>query len=188
MTGGGQMDTSAPAVKEVNYKIGDYVAYRQEGICRISDIRKQDFGVNGETEYYILNPITSPETNLYVPVGIKDLKIKMRHLLTREEIEQIITQSEDSCEAWVDDSKARYEKFASKIEGGDRADILWVVKVLSLHRNEVNSEGKTFYATDKRLLETAEKMITEEFAFVLGIEKNQVIDYIIEQIEQAKTS
>ena len=39
------------------YKVDDYVVYRRSGICRIADIRMENFSSVGEREYYVMKPL-----------------------------------------------------------------------------------------------------------------------------------
>ena len=47
---------------------------------------------------------------------------------------------------------------------------------------------KKMYAADAKVLASAEKIIKEEFAFTLGIDREQVIPYIIDQLRQSDTA
>lgn len=46
----------------------------------------------------------------------------------------------------------------------------------------MEQKKRSFYASDKRILTAAEKVITEEFDFVLGIEPEEVIPYMIQKL------
>jgi CarD family transcriptional regulator len=155
------------------YKTGDYVTYKENGICRIAE----------ETEeYYILQPVYSHNMTVYVPKKSQDLVNLMCRVLTKEEINQIIQETENSQYTWIEDSKARAEYFNKLLRSGDKAAVLWLVKALSLHKIEVEKKKRSFYASDKRILAAAEKVITEEFAFVLGIAPEEVIPYIVNKL------
>ena len=57
------------------------------------------------------------------------------------------------------------------------------MKELSLYRISAEKEKKKFYVSDAKLLAAAEKAIFEEFAYVLGIERDEVIPYIMNKAE-----
>ena len=154
-------------------KTGDYVTYKENGICRISE----------ETEeYYILQPVYGHNMTVYVPKKSQALVNFMCRVLTKEEIDRIIQETESSRYTWIEDSKARTEYFNKLLRSGDKAAVLWLVKALSLHKTEVEKKKRSFYASDKRILNAAEKVITEEFAFVLGIAPEEVIPYIVNKL------
>lgn len=155
------------------YKTGDYVTYKENGICKVAE----------ETEeYYILQPVYSNNMTVYVPKKSQNLLQCMCHVLTKEEIDQTIRETEASPYVWIEDSKARAEAFNRLLKSGNKTAVLWLVKALSLHKIEVEQKKRSFYASDKRILTAAEKVITEEFAFVLGIEPEEVIPYIIQKL------
>jgi len=165
-------------VKKSQYphKVGDYVIYRNNGICKIVDIRKENFARIGEKTYYVMNTIQDENSLIYLPVDKKDIADFMRHILTVDEIHQIISDAEESENTWIEDTKQRGIQFEQLLSKGDRAEILWLVKVLSKYKREL--EQKKFYASDAKILSAAEKTITEEFAFTLGISKDEVIPYV----------
>lgn len=165
------------------HNINEYVMYRQIGICQIIDIRKENFGGSNEKIYYVLKTMTD-KTTIYVPVDSENISLHMRHILSVDEIQSIIDKSEESLNEWVEDSKLRSEYFEQILQNGNMAEILWIVKVLSMHKIYVDKNNKKFYASDEKILSKAEKLITEEFAFILGIDKRQVIPYIIKHINQ----
>lgn len=157
------------------YKVGEFVTYKDSGICRITE-ENQD--------YYILEPVYSNNMTMYVPKKSQNLVDLMCHVLTKEEIDDLILKAESVDFHWIDDSKQRAEEFNKLLRSGNKEDLLWLIKVLSLHKIEVEENKKSFYASDKRILASAEKVITEEFAFVLGIEPKQVIEYILNKLDK----
>ena len=58
-----------------------------------------------------------------------------------------------------------------------------MAKNLALNKRETESKKKKFHVADSRYLSIVEKIITEDFSFVLGIDKSEVISYIIEKTE-----
>ena len=74
------------------YQKGDYINYGGHGICQIEDIRAMDFKTgSGKRDYYILHPIRQDGTVFYLPADSSDTR--SRRLLTREEIDGILTGS-----------------------------------------------------------------------------------------------
>ena len=156
------------------HKKGEYVTYKENGICKIVDVDK---------EYFYLEPVYNNNSNLrmLVPKKNEELVSKMKHVLSKDEIDSLIIESENLKYRWIDDSKKRNEFFTSLLRNGNRAEILWLVKVLSNHKAWVEKNKRSFYANDKKILDNAERIITEEFAYVLGMEPGEVLDYIAER-------
>jgi len=164
------------------HKAGDFVSYKQNGICKIKGIFKGEFAFLGEKQYYELSPIYDPKTVIFVPLDSPELLSGMQHILSKDEIDSIIKESESKESLWIDDQKERAKAFQNILMGKDRAKILWIVKNLSLYKIKLEEEKKKLYASDARILEAAQKAITEEFAFVLGIKREEVVPYIIEKL------
>ena len=166
----------------VKHLVGDHITYKQNGICEIKSITRQDFGIMGGREYYELVPVYENKTVIFVPTDSEKLTAEMRHVLSKDEIDVIICRSDAEDHVWKTDAKERASEMEEILESGDRARILWVIKVLSLYKKQLEAVKKKMYASDERVLSTAQKIITEEFSFVLGIEKEQVVPYILEKL------
>ncbi len=69
---------------------GDYISYGGHGVCQIADVRSMDFG-SGEQEYLVIEPIASGGATIYLPSSNQTVQTRMRPVLTREEIDVIIS-------------------------------------------------------------------------------------------------
>jgi len=167
----------------IEHAVGDFVTYRQNGICKIKRTVKQNFAGMGEREYFELAPVYDEKSVIFVPVDSEPLKAGMRHILSRDEIDAIISQSEADSEEWISDPKARAQAFGEIVSGDDRARILRVIKLLYRHKIELEEKKKKLYAGDAKILAAAEKAIIEEFSFVLGIKRDEVIPYIKDRLK-----
>lgn len=174
-----------PSENEYLFKTGDYVSYKKNGICRITDIVTREFAGMEPKIYYEMEVVFDSHTVLYVPVG-SSAEQSMRHVLTAQEIHDVILDSEQYQDAWIEDGKIRAVQYEAMLEEGNCSRILWIMKMLSFHRAQAEKNNKKVYAADARILAEAEKIITEEFAFVLKIEKEQVIPYIIDHLHSVK--
>ncbi len=172
-------------VDKLAFKIGDYVNYRNSGICRVENIYDADFGM-GTKKYYILKNVYEEDTVIRIPVDSKAVNLNMRRLLTKKEIDQIISDTENSNNKWIDEYKQRATAFEEILAKGNRADILWMIKVLSLYKVEAKDSKRKFGVTDEKLLDQAEKTILQEFSFILKIDQDKVIPYIVNRVEKLK--
>lgn len=161
------------------YEVGDNVMYSGNGICKISDIRSEKFTGLDEKLYYVMDPIFEKGARFFLPVGNAS---RLRPLLTDRDIRAIIEKTENLDADWISDDSRRAEVFEAILQSGDIAKALWLVKILHLHKRAVHSQNKKFHACDEAALVKAEKTIIEEFAFVLGLEKGEVIPYITQYI------
>lgn len=164
-------------------KIGDFVVYGNSGICEITgDEVKKVAGRN--FTYFVLKPVYDKKATVFVPCDNQALCDKMRKLLTKEEIYGIVDGvSKQEC-IWIENENERKSCYREIISSGDRAALVKLIKTLYLHQNEQFERGKKLHITDEKFLATAERLLHDEFAFVLGIERESVIDFITTRIEK----
>ena len=106
------------------FEIGSYVIYRAEGVCVISDIRKENFGSLGnENEYYILTPVSNKSSTVFVPVSNEKLVSLIRPLMSAIEIERMLDEIRNDRIEWINDSRARNTAFKEILSSGDRREL-----------------------------------------------------------------
>lgn len=165
-----------------DYSVGDYVMYAGNGICRICDIRSENFNGLGERIYYVMDSVYNAGTKFYLPFSMDGIEKRIRPVLSADDVRGVIDSAEGISSGWIDDEGDRCAVFGEILKSGDMAEVLWLVKILHLHKLKVHKSGHKFRACDEKLLSEAEKQITEEFAFSLGISKERVIPYIVDYI------
>jgi CarD family transcriptional regulator len=164
------------------FEIGSYVMYGNHGVCTVAELREEDF--SGESrKYYILEPRDERAMTIYVPADALELVAQMRPLLTVEEIEALIASlQQESTTEWIADPKARAEHFSRVLREGDRQRMLNMLRQIWCRRRAQAAIGKKLYQADEHAFAKAERLLYGEFAVVLGIEHDQVIDYIREKV------
>lgn len=158
-------------------EIGEIVLYGSEGVCRISEISKIKVGHKRE-EYYVLHPIHREGATVYVPLNNETLLSKMRRLLTKEEIENLIQQVAAEEPLWIEDSGERKAEYQRILSGTDRLELLRMIRGLYLRRDMLRQRGKYLRGSDEQLLRDAEKILNDELALVLEMERREVPEYI----------
>ncbi len=159
------------------FKVNDVVMYASYGVCEIAAIEEKDF--SGENvEYYILRPISDSRNTFYVPTNKEALTQQMRRVYTKSEVEELIKAIPDAKLINLDDDSQRKEKFREIISGGDREELIRLIKTLFSRRQELAQRNKRLRAADEKFLNDAENMLHDEFAYALGIKKDEVISYI----------
>lgn len=159
----------------------DLVLYGTEGLCRITDITVRDlYGEN--VEYYVLKPMENGNSTIFVPTGNEALTARMRRILSAEEIYALIRTMDGEETEWIENENVRKQQYREILSEGDRRSIMKMIKAVSLHGEERKRMGKKLHQCDERFLKDAEKILYEEFAYVLNIEKDQVLPFIMEQI------
>lgn len=166
------------------FKINDYIIYGSTGICQITDIRDEKFGRNESKTYYIINPIYVENSTIYAPVGLSESK--MKKAMSVEEAYDLIKTIPEDDDVWVDDDNQRKDKFSKIIKGGDRAELVTLIRTLYNKKEEKINCGKKVHTSDEKFMKEAEKLLYEELALVLNIEREEVIPFIAGEIEVNK--
>ncbi len=163
------------------FKISDTVVHPGMGVCKITDIKSENFAKLGSKQFYIMTPIyENTQTTVYVPVDSP--KITLKKLLSEEEIEKMLSEIDFSKSIWIENDMARKDKFSQILKSGDRKDILLLIKELHLKLEEREKTGKRLHIADERILREAEKLIHQELAFSMNIKVEQVAEYIIKHM------
>lgn len=163
------------------YKIGDTVVHPTVGVCRISAITEESFAGADKMQYYVLKTVyNSSSTVIHIPVD--GVKVKLRKLLSGNEIKDIIHSVSVKEPLWIENSAERKEAFAKIMQEGDYGKILQMICEIHLKQAERIDNGKKPYVSDSKVLSAAEKLLYQEFAHILDIELDKVADFVIGEL------
>lgn len=165
------------------FKKNDTVFYEHSGICTIKDITAKKI-MDIERNYYVLQPINDNKSLIYVPMDNETLVAQMKKALTRQEVEEIISQLKEQPDLWVEDRNQRKELFSGILHSGDCLQVATMLKTLYHHRLMLLERKKKLPATDENIYREAQKMLVESFSHILGIPSEQVIPHILAQAEE----
>ncbi len=167
------------------FDVGDNVSYGTAGICTITGIEKRCFDGENEYDYYMLSPINSKTSKYYLPVT--NSEGKLRRLLSKDEIFELIDKAaEYDDEGWEKDSRERKAKFDSILNGDDFEKLLKMLKALYFQQERNKLSGKKLVNSDENAMKAAEGIVFQEFAIVLGIEYEDVENFILQRAKQTK--
>ncbi len=159
------------------FEIGSEVMYGVSGVCRIADIRNENFS-DEEKLFYVLNPLSDLDATIYVPVNNPKSVSKMRTVLSRTEVYDLIHSMPGSEIYKENNSKVRKELFTNILKSGDREDLVKLIKTVYFEKKQREKNGKKMWVSDETALKKAEKMLYEEFAAVLGLDFDDVLPFI----------
>ena len=160
----------------MQFNKGQHILYAKTGVCLIEDIKKCDF-LKKDVLYYILKPVASKDSTVYVPVE-SELTKDMHPIITESEIESLLFDAKGKEIEWIEEKQKRIEFFNSIISEGDRQKIVLLIRCLYLKKKEKQLAKKNFCTADENILKTAEKLINEEFSFSMGCHEKNVGTYI----------
>ena len=159
------------------YEIGEKVLYGVHGICRISDTEERIVD-RVKRQYLVLEPVDQAGAKFYVPTHNAAALAKLRPLLSREALEELLRSEEVRQDAWIADENARKQSYRELINSGDRVALIRMVGSLHRHKQEQIEAGRKFHQSDENFLRDAEKMLDSEFALVLQMPRESVGDYV----------
>lgn len=165
------------------YKKDDIVMYGTPGVCRVAGITEKTFA--GSTyRYYELRPVYDEKSTLFVPVDNQALVEKMHRVLSAEDIQELIQAAPGEETVWIEDETERKKRYKEIVESGDRKALICAIKALYSHQQEREKEGKKIHVCDERFFKEAERILYDEFAYVLRIDRSEILNYIFKQVEE----
>jgi len=164
------------------FQIGDTIIYTTYGICRIDDLIKKEF--NGEVkDYYILKPLNDSKASLQIQVDNPITREKLRSILSKDEVLSLINQVPAIEPYWIENENERKRHFSTILRCGQRTEIIAIIKSIFEHSKGLKDKGRKLHACDEQYCKDAEKIIYEEFAYVLQMEKREVQDLMSETLK-----
>lgn len=166
------------------YSAGETVIYGSLGVCKIKDIAKMSLG--GESKVYcVLIPVNDIRSVVYVPTDNDILMSRIHPILSPDEVNIIICSAAPEKIEWINSDAERKQFCGETLKSGDRVRIMQMIAMLYERREVLRTQKKHFHITDERFLKEAIKLLHEEFAYVLGIDTDEVPGYIESRIKKS---
>ena len=169
-------------MEDTKFKVNEIIMYGNTGVCKISDIRMDSFADSPEQLYYALSPIYDLNSTIFVPVNSD--KVRIRSLLSRQEVLDLIRIIPEIETFWVENDNQRKNVFSQMMKECEHRDLIKLIKSLYQKREEKKEQGRKFFISDEKILTMAEKLLFQEFALVLGIEVEEVLDFITDYLNE----
>ena len=165
------------------YQVGQWIIYGGEGECQVEAIGPLAMrGANREKLYYTLAPAYR-SGKVYAPV---DGQVFSRPILSRDEAEALVRaipgMKPDVCrEKNLRLLTAHYQNLLSSHQC---EDLVQIIKAAHVRRQERRSSGAKPGQVDERFMKRAEDLLYGELAVALGMERDQVSDYITQTAKE----
>lgn len=169
-------------LEKYNHNVGETVVYRKQGIYEITEIKEQKIG-NIKKEYYVLSSVYDKNATVYVPVDNDVLTAQIERMLTKDEIFAIIEKSEESSVEWIENNTERAICFDEIVKSGELFRVLSLLKLFLQRKENADKKSSRTFARDEKAFAYAMKIITEAFAYPLGLQKTEVVPYIIQRVK-----
>ena len=103
---------------------------------------------------------------------------KLKTVLTREEMESLLSSHEIRKDCWIREENQRKQYYRDLIGSGDRTSLLQMVSSLYRYKDEQAAAGRKFHQCDDNFLRDAEKLVSSEIALVMGLSAEEARDYL----------
>lgn len=164
------------------FHCGDQVIYGAHGVCTVVAIEKQKVGKKF-VEYYVLEPKEGGTSRYYVPTQNEAAVSKLRNVLTKDEVTELLSSDAVRQSAWIEDENLRKQRYRELITGSDKAALVSMVHCLNQHREQQMAAGRKFHLCDENFLRDAQKLLGSEFSLALQIPENEVGDVVKKILE-----
>lgn len=164
------------------FKVDDIVTYGINGVCKIEAIEEKNL-MGVKKDYLILKPLNGDKSTFYVPVDNENLLGKMRKLLSEVEINQLIDSMPNEKVLWINNERDRKERYKQIIADGNHSELISMIKAIHFEKKDREEKGKKLHISDERFLEEAEKILYDEFRYVLKLSEPDLMSYIFARIE-----
>lgn len=163
-------------VGKTKFKLNEKVVYPIQGVGHIQAIEERKFGPEKSFLYYIIYLEVSDMT-VMIPVD-KAEEIGIRAIVSPEAAQRALEIIGEENEAAPTDWKMRYAMNQELLKKGDVTDTALVVRTL-YHRSKL----KELPIMERKLYDSAKKLLLDEVSLALGVSKGEVEKLIHARLE-----
>lgn len=164
------------------FETGEYVICGNNSVCLIKDITTLNInGVDKKRKYYILKPVYSEGSTVYVPIDA--VQASMRRVLSREKADELVASIPEVPALTIKDEKAAESLYKECMQSNDCEEWVKLLKTLHSRKKKRLEKGNKVTAVDSKYTKLVEENLCGELAIVFGITKNEVKDFIAKKME-----
>ncbi len=162
-------------------EINEYIVFSSTGVCQVTDIIHKAFGEGDEREYYILEPIYSSSSTIYIPTD--NDHVHLRKIMSREAVNELLDGLSDIETEWVSNDQERRNTSAETIKTGGPQELACLIKMMLQRQEEQIANGKQLSASDTEIMRQAGQILYGEVAQVLGLTIEEAEALVIEKFD-----
>lgn len=148
------------------------MVYGVHGVCQVAG--REERKVDRKRQLYlVLEPMGQEGSQYMVPTGNEAAMAKLHPLLTKEEMEQLLSSPQVHTSSWIPDENQRKQRYREIMTSGDREQLMQMVYTLYRHREAQTAAGKKCHVSDEFFLRDAEKLLIGEMTVVLDMDQEQ---------------
>ena len=164
------------------YQIGDKVVYAVHGVCLVADQEERLIDRKRQV-YLVLEPVGQGGSRYLVPTHNAAAMAKVRPMLSREALEQLLGSTQVHTDGWIREENQRKQLYRELISSGDREKLMQMVCTLYRHKEAQSTAGRKCHLCDENFLRDAEKLLSSEISMVMGLNSDQARAYIRQQLK-----
>lgn len=157
------------------FKVNQQIVYPSQGVGRIIEIKEKTF--NNENVLYYVIYLEVSDMTIMVPVDRYD-ELGIRPIVSAEEAKMALQTITEEFEPITSDWKLRYQLNMDLLKKGTVSDIAMIVRSL-YHRSKV----KELPILERKLYDSAKKLLEDELASALDISLKEVEQVIHEKLD-----
>ena len=165
------------------YQVGELVVYGMHGVCRVVS-QEERLVDKKRLNYLALEPVGHGDSRFLVPTQNASAMAKLQPILSKEELEAMITSEDVKTGQWIRDENQRKQTYRELISCGERKRIMRMVHTLYRHKADQSASGRKIHLCDENFLHDAEKLLIGEIAIVLHLEPEQARAYIHKNLKE----
>ena len=162
-------------MSETKFEIDQQIVYPSQGVGKIVEVFEKSF--KGTNLLYYRIYIPASDMVVLVPVQ-KAEELGIRSVVSAEEAEKALNSLSDDFEPITSDWKLRYQQNLDLLKKGTIADIAAIVRCL-YNRSKV----KELPILERKLYDSAKKLLTDEIVIAMGLEEKEVESRIHTKLE-----
>lgn len=163
--------------------IGDQVMYGNHGVCRIDSIQERTVDRN-QVSYFVLMPLEQSQTLFYVPTHNQAALSKMRPLLSRSALLELLSSDALQEDCWIPEENRRKLRYKELVGSGDFLSMAQMVHTLHRQKRLALEAGRKFHLCDENFLRDAQRILESELSAVLQIPREQVHDVVQDRMKK----
>ncbi|RLA78056.1 MAG: CarD family transcriptional regulator [Deltaproteobacteria bacterium] len=159
------------------FEVGEFVVYPGHGVVTIEDIQTMEIG--GKVQKVYVLRVLDTQMTIMVPVDNAQM-VGMREIIDSSKIPEIyefLKRKEkigrNSHQPW----NQRYRQYMERIKSGSIFEVAKVLKELHLLKSE---KGLSF--GEKKLLDTAQKLLVQELAVSKRVEEKEIRKELLDNL------
>ena len=161
------------------FKIGEFIIYGSNGVCKVDDICRMSLG-GEEKEYYCLLPVNDRSGKIFTPID--NQKVVMRRILSAEEANELIDDIPDIEQMEIVDERKREADYKQALLTCDCRELIKIIKTMYYRKQDRLSRGMKSTVIDDRYLREAENNLYSELSLATGREKQEMEQFISKMI------